>query len=501
MTDPLALMPALPEVLMAFLGMGLLMVGVFRKGDTAPYVCRAVLVGLALVAALVVSQPGWREPMLAFGGLFINDGFARFAKLLTLAGAAATLLLALGWLQREKDLRFEFPILVVFATLGMMIMISAHDLMTLYLGVELQSLALYVIAAYQRDNTRSTEAGVKYFVLGALASGLLLYGMTLVYGFAGTTNFDGLAEVAKAGPASMGVVIGLVFIIAGLAFKVSAVPFHMWTPDVYEGAPTPVTAFFAVAPKVAALALFARVLMDPFGAYVADWQRILVLIALLSMGLGSFAAIAQTNIKRMMAYSSIGHVGFALVGLAAGTTEGIRGLLIYLGIYVVMNVGTFALIVSMRRQGQMVESINDLKGLARTQPLNALAMSLFMFSMAGIPPLAGFFGKFYVFMAAINSGLYTLAILGVLASVVGAFYYLRIVKLMYFDEVVEPLDVITGVVPRSMILGGATAMLLFFLVPNILLAGAQRAAEVLTGVEAIDMRGLAAGSVSGLGGR
>ncbi|GEO82151.1 NADH-quinone oxidoreductase subunit NuoN [Pararhodospirillum oryzae] len=480
-TDPLALMPALPEVLMALLGMGLLMTGVFRKGDTAPLVCRVALIGLALVAALVISQPGWGHAAPAFGGLFVNDAFARFAKLLTLAGSGLTLALALDWLAREKDLRFEFPILIVFATLGMMMMISANDLMAAYLGVELQSLALYVVAAYQRDNTRSTEAGLKYFVLGALASGLLLYGMSLVYGFAGTTNFDGLRSLADSGEVSTGVLVGVVFIIAGLAFKVSAVPFHMWTPDVYEGAPTPVTAFFSVAPKIAALALLARVMIDPFGPYTDDWRQVVVLISILSMILGAFAAIAQNNIKRLMAYSSIGHVGYALIGIAAGTTEGIRGLLVYLAIYLIMNVGTFALILSMRRRGQRVEAITDLTGLSRTAPLSAAAMGVLMFSMAGIPPLAGFFGKFYVFMAAINHGLYTLAVIGVLSSVVAAFYYLRIVKLMFFDEPVEALDPVSGTAPRLVLYGGALAICLFFLAPGVLVTGAEAAAVALTG--------------------
>src|SRR5690606_5650261 len=374
--------------------------------------------------------------------LFIVDQFAVFMKALVLIGSASAIVLAVRFNANEGLDRFEYPVIVVLATLGMMMMISANDFIALYLGLELQSLSLYVLAAFRRDSVRSTEAGLKYFVLGALSSGLLLYGASLIYGFAGSTGFDALARVLAAGaPEStwIGVVFGLVFVSAGLAFKVSAVPFHMWTPDVYEGAPTPVTAFFAVAPKVAALALFVRAMLTPFGDISAEWQQIVIVISVLSMILGAFAAIAQTNIKRLMAYSSIGHVGYAWIGLAAGTEEGIRGILIYLLIYVAMTLGTFAVILAMRQKDQMVESVNDLAGLARTHPGMALVMAAFMFSLAGIPPLAGFFGKFYVFMAAINAELYTLAVIGVLSSVVGSYYYLRIVKLMYFDEAAEPL--------------------------------------------------------------
>jgi NADH-quinone oxidoreductase subunit N len=377
--------------------------------------------------------------------------------------------------------RFEFPVLVMFATLGMMMMISANDLMSLYLGLELQSLSLYVVAAFRRDNLRSSEAGLKYFVLGALSSGMLLYGCSLVYGFAGTTSFSALARVFAEGEGagSLGLVVGLVFLAAGLAFKVSAVPFHMWTPDVYEGAPTPVTAFFATAPKVAAMALFVRVMVDPFAELVQQWQQIVVLISMASMVLGAFAAINQRNIKRLMAYSSIGHVGFALVGLAAGTEEGIYGVVIYLAIYIVMNLGTFACILCMRQKDRMVEGIEDLKGLSKTHPMMALALAIFMFSMAGIPPLAGFFGKFFVFMAAVHAGLYTLAVVGVLASVVGAFYYLRIVKYMYFDEATESFDRPIGREMGVILLATSLAILLFFVIPSPVLDAAALAAAAL----------------------
>jgi NADH-quinone oxidoreductase subunit N len=359
-------------------------------------------------------------------------------------------------------------------------MISANDLIALYLGLELQSLALYVMAAFKRDSGRATEAGLKYFVLGALSSGMLLYGASLIYGFAGATSFPLIAQAfAGGGQASIGIVIGIVFLIAGLAFKTSAVPFHMWTPDVYEGAPTPVTAFFAVAPKVAAMALFVRAMLTPFGDIAAEWQQIVIVVSALSMILGSFAAIAQSNIKRLMAYSSIGHVGYALIGLAAGTEEGVRGVLVYLAIYVAMNIGTFACILAMRQKDQMVEGVNDLAGLARTHPGMALVLAAFMFSLAGVPPLAGFFGKFYIFMAAINAQLYTLAVIGVLSSVVGAYYYLRIVKLMYFDEAAEPLaKPVRGELGVVMTLTGLFTIL-FFVFPAPILAAAGNAAKAL----------------------
>jgi NADH-quinone oxidoreductase subunit N len=400
-----------------------------------------------------------------------------------LAGAALALILAVPYNLREGITQFEFPILIMFAVLGMMMMVSANDLMTLYLGIELQSLALYVVAAIRRDNLRSSEAGLKYFVLGALSSGILLYGMSLVYGFAGTTNFTVLAEVFAAdSEPSIGVIVGIVFVAAGLAFKVSAVPFHMWTPDVYEGAPTPVTAFFAVAPKIAAMALFVRVMLEPFGALVVEWQQVIWFISLASMLLGSFAAIVQTNIKRLMAYSSIGHMGFVLVGLAAGNEQGVTGILLYLTIYLFMNIGTFGCILAMRRQGRMVEDINSLAGLSTTNPMMALALAIFMFSMAGIPPLGGFFAKLFVFRAAIDAELYVLVVAGLLTSVVGAFYYLRIVKLMYFDEAAEPFDRVLGREISVIVSVTAVITLFFFIGLAPILSGAEAAAAVLFAV-------------------
>jgi len=437
------LIASLPEVWLACAGMVLLMVGVFHRGDgTTTVMVMSVVVVAAALGLLWALRP---VPGTAYGGLFVNDAFTIFMKTLVLIGSLLTIVMSIGYAQREAMNRFEFPILMVFATLGMLMMVSANDLIALYVGLELQSLSLYVLAAMRKDTLRSSEAGLKYFVLGALSSGMLLYGSSMVYGFSGTTNFTELAaifaEVAASGHAvSLGVIVGIVFVIAGLAFKVSAVPFHMWTPDVYEGAPTAVTAFFANAPKVAAMALIVRVLVGPFGDLVGEWQQIVVFVSLASMLLGAFAAINQTNIKRLMAYSSIGHVGYMLIGLAAGTEAGVRGIAIYLAIYLAMNVGTFACILSMRRAEGMVEGIEDLKGLSKTNPFMAAALMFFMFSMAGIPPLAGFFGKLYIFLAAIRAELYTLAVIGVLSSVVAAFYYVRIVKLMYFDEPSEAFE-------------------------------------------------------------
>jgi len=430
--DFAALTPALPEILLAAGALVLVLVGAIAGDSARPLINTLAVLLLAGAGALVVLSPS--ETVTAFNGSFIRDGFAQFAKLLTLAGALVALVLSFDFWKHENVNRFEYAILVVLSTTGMMMMISAGDLIALYLGLELQSLALYVIAAIHRDHVKSTEAGLKYFVLGALSSGMLLYGCSLVYGFAGTVSFAGIAQAVTGGAAPIGLIFGLVFVFAGLAFKVSAVPFHMWTPDVYEGAPTPVTAFFATAPKVAAMAVFVRVAVEAFPEIAGQWRQIVVFIAIASMLLGAFAAIGQRNIKRLMAYSSIGNVGYILVGLAAGTPEGVQSVLIYLSIYVVMTLGTFAIILGMRHKDGLVENIDDLAGLSRTSPFMAFVMSAMMFSLAGIPPLAGFFAKFYVFLAAVEARLYLLAVIGVLSSVVGAFYYLRIVKVMYFDE-------------------------------------------------------------------
>ena len=462
MTEFPDLTPALPEIFLAVAGMALLMIGVFR-GDRHTHMVSGLTIASFIVAGVILLSVAGDEPMTTFGGLFVVDAFAVYMKVLVLTGSGLALLMSQGFIARERMLRCEYPVLFLFATLGMLMMISANNLISLYVGLELQSLSLYVIAAFRRDTVRSSEAGLKYFVLGAVSSGMLLYGASLIYGFTGTTDFATIAATLESGTPSIGIIVGIVFLCAALAFKVSAVPFHMWTPDVYEGAPTPVTAFFAAAPKVAAMALFVRLLSEPFAALVDQWQQIIVVTSILSMALGAFAAIAQRNIKRLMAYSSIGHVGFALVGLASGTADGVRGVMIYMAIYLAMTLGTFAIILCMRINGRMVENIDDLKGLNRSHPMMAFAMTVFMFSMAGIPPLAGFFAKLYVFMAAIDAELYTLAVLGVLASVVSAFYYIRIIKLMYFDEPTQAIDRPVEA-PIAGVLTVSTLFIIFFIV-------------------------------------
>ncbi|HVO03455.1 MAG TPA: NADH-quinone oxidoreductase subunit NuoN [Candidatus Cybelea sp.] len=430
----LNLAAATPEIFLAVAAMVLLMLGVFQ-GDKATravsWLAAIVLVVGAYLSAHIAPEHGANP---AFGGQFIVDGFAGFMKVLTLVATAVAILMSLGYASRNEMLRFELPVLMTIAALGMSMMISANNLISLYVGLELQSLALYVTAAFRRDTVKSTEAGLKYFVLGALSSGMLLYGASLIYGFTGSTDFAVLAKALSAdSQPGVGLIVGLVFLSAGLAFKISAVPFHMWTPDVYEGAPTPITAFFAVAPKVAAIALFTRVLVGPFLPLLHQWQQIVVVISVLSMLLGGVAAINQRNIKRLMAYSSIGNIGYALVGLAAGTPLGVTGVIIFMTIYIVTTVGAFGVILAMRRKGEMIEEIADLAGLARSQPLLAYSFVIFLFSMAGIPPFAGFFGKVFVFNAAIDAHLYVLAVIGVIASVISCFYYIRIIKVMCFD--------------------------------------------------------------------
>ncbi len=482
------LAPALPEIFLGVITMALLMLGAFQKADdkvdearVAQLISKLGIITLVLTMMLVATVSG--GVMTTFGGMFISDPFAIYFKVLVLIASTLALVLSQDYMEQHGIARFEYVILVLFATLGMLVMVSANSLMSLYLGLEMQSLSLYVIASFHRDDARSTEAGLKYFVLGAVASGMLLYGSSLVYGFSGTTDFDILAGMFSGDNAGVrapvGLIVGIVFILAGLSFKVSAVPFHMWTPDVYEGAPTPVTAFFSVGPKLAAMALFMRVMIGPFGGLVAQWQQIVIAISIASMVLGAFAAINQTNIKRLMAYSSIGHVGYALIGLAVGTEEGIRGVLIYLGIYLFMNLGAFACILTMRRGDRMVENISDLAGLSKTHPLVAAAMAIFMFSMAGIPPLAGFFGKLYIFLPAIEAGFYGLATIGVLTSVVGGFYYIRIIKVVYFDPPTDTLERPIGRNLATVMLGASVLVALFFIVPGPLLDAASIAAASL----------------------
>src|SRR6201998_1407371 len=428
-----AILPVLPEIVLGLGAMALLMLGVFRGAASVRVVDYAAIALLVIAGAVLLALPAGR--LVSFGGSFVVDDFARFLKILALIGSGAAIFLSLDYERREHQRRFEYSVLVLLSTLGMLMLISAADLIALYLGLELMSLPLYVVAASHRDVLRSTEAGLKYFVLGALSSGMLLYGASLTYGFTGTVSFAGIAQAA--GQGGVGLIFGIVFLFAGFCFKVSAVPFHMWTPDVYEGAPTPVTAFFAAAPKVAGMAMFVRAAVMAFPGITSQWQQIVVFVSIASMALGSFVGIGQGNFKRLMAYSSIGHMGFALVGLAAGTSEGVQGVLIYIAIYVTMTLGVFAVILSMRRSTGMVESIDQLAGLARTHPTMAFFLAMLLFSMAGVPPLAGFFAKFYVFVAAIHAGLYLLAVLGMVTSVVGAYYYLAIVKVMYFEEPAE----------------------------------------------------------------
>src|SRR5215212_275994 len=468
------LLPVLPELVLAVGAMALLMLGAYRGEGTTRLVITFAVVLLVVTGVLELMLPAGK--LMTFGGSFIVDDFARFLKILAIIGSAVTLILSMEFLSDPSRRIFEYSILVLLSTLGMMVLISAADLIMLYLGLELMSLALYVVAASNRDNAKSTEAGLKYFVLGALSSGMLLYGASLIYGFTGTVSFAGVAATVKTG--SVGIVFGLVFLLAGLCFKISAVPFHMWTPDVYEGAPTPVTAFFASAPKVAALAVFTRVALTAFPDIIPQWQQIVVFVAIASMALGSFAAIGQKNIKRLMAYSSIGHMGFALVGLAAGTAEGAQGVLVYIAIYVAMTLGSFAVILTMKRDGQHVETIGDFAGLSRTNPLLAFVFAMLLFSLAGIPPLAGFFAKFYVFVAAIKAGLFTLAVVGVLASVIGAYYYLAIIKVMYFDEPLPQVDPMRMEF-RTVLAVAGLFNILFFVYPGPLVSAATSAAKSL----------------------
>ena len=468
----------LPEVVLALWAIAALMFGVYTGKDRVAVPLVWATAGLMAALALWIGLAGQGE-RTAFGTLFIDDAFARFAKVTILLSAAAVLIMAQDYMSRTGILRFEYPVLASLAVLGMLLMVSASDLMSLYMALELQSLALYVLAALRRDSLKSTEAGLKYFILGALSSGLLLYGASLAYGFAGTTAFAGILTSLQGETAPLGLLFGLVFVIAGLAFKISAVPFHMWTPDVYEGSPTPVTAFFATAPKVAAMALITRVVFDAFGAIPGDWGQVLAGLAVASMFLGAIAAIGQKDIKRLMAYSSIAHMGYALIGLAVGTVEGVQAMLIYMVIYVTMNVGTFAFILSLERDGRPVSDIASLNMFSKKEPLKALAMLVLLFSLAGVPPMVGFFGKFYVLKAAVDADMVWLALAGAVASVIGAFYYLRIVYFMYFGADQEPADSRMAPVQWAMLVAVAVIMLagivnLFGLEPV-----AQVAAEAL----------------------
>ena len=471
------LLVLLPELILALGAMGLLLTGALGGDKTTSLVnWLAILLIVAAGASAIWLVPAEAS---AFGGSFISDGFARFAKLLILTGAALSIVLAEDFFSKAKLSRFELPVLILLATTGMMLMVSSGSFLSLYMGLELQSLALYVLASYNRDHLRSSEAGLKYFVLGALSSGMLLYGISLIYGFTGSVSFDAIATVLGESGVSLGILFGLVFLIAGLAFKISAVPFHMWTPDVYEGAPTPVTAYFATAAKAAALCLFLRAILSPFPDLLEQWRQIIVFISILSMALGALAAIGQTNIKRLMAYSSIGHMGYALLGLAAGTAYGVQGVLIYLAVYVFTNLGVFAGIQTMKRNGQPVETISDLAGLARTDMRFALVFAMLFLSLAGLPPFAGFIAKFYVFLAAIEAGLVVPAIIGVLASTVGLVYYLRLAKIMFFDDPAPAFDTPPRVAPRVIMIAAGAVTLLLIVLPLPLVNAAGDAAKAL----------------------
>ena len=430
----------LPEIFLSLYVMVALVGAVYTsKDEIAQKVTWLTAFVFILLAFWMIFSEAQTE--IAFGGMFINDAFSRFSKTIILLSGAVVLIMGQDYMGRKGFLRFEYPLILAFSVVGMMVMVSAGDLMAFYMGLELQSLALYILVAFKRDSLKSTEAGLKYFVLGALSSGLLLYGSALTYGYSGTTLFNGILENVNVNSPPIGLLFGLALVIAGLAFKVSAVPFHMWTPDVYEGAPTPVTAFLATVPKMAAICLFMRVMFDAFGNILGDWQQIIVLISILSMFLGAFAAIGQNDFKRLLAYSSIAHMGYALIGLAAGTEFGVQSVLEYMTIYITMTIGVFAILMSMQRDGQSVTEIASLGMISETDPGKAIALLILLFSLAGVPPMLGFFAKFEVLRAAINADLIYLAIMGVLASVVGAFYYLKIVYLIYFGEVPEtPLD-------------------------------------------------------------
>ena len=488
MINSQSLMVAMPEIEVAVVGLVSLVAAAACGARVTRHIGLLAIVAFALAAGTLFCPERLSHllngamPVFAFGTQFVDDGFARFVKAIILAASSLSILLSWSAFEKDGNARPEYPVLILFATLGMMLMVSASDLLALYVGLELQSLSLYVLAAFKRDDARSSEAGLKYFVLGALSSGILLYGISLLYGFAGTTDFVSLAfSLRDQAPTHPGIVVGMVFVCAALAFKVSGVPFHMWAPDVYEGAPTPVTAFFASAPKLAALALLTRFLLEPMSGLTAQWHQVIVFISIASMLWGAFAGLAQTNVKRLLAYSSITTIGYLLVGLVVGGKSGVQAILIYFTIYALNTLGAFAVLLCLRRGGKAVEAITDFSGLSKTNPVIALAMTVLMFSLAGVPPLAGFFGKYFMFLAAVKAGLLPLAIIGVLSSVVAAFYYLRIIKVMYFDEPVGALDPLPDWGVKVVLGLSSLAMIGITLAPSPLIEGALRAARGLLG--------------------
>jgi NADH-quinone oxidoreductase subunit N len=468
---------ALPEILLAVLAMAILLAGALTK---ARYKIMAGLAVMALIATGAVLCRMPHEAAATFGNMFVTDHFAVYMKLLVLGGAGISLLMAGGYLARNQIDRFEYPVLVLFSVIGMMLMISANDLISLYMAIELQSLPLYVLAAINRDNLRSTEAGLKYFILGALSSGLLLYGASLIYGYAGATSFPVIADALRQSPdMPLGIITGMVMMAAGLAFKVSAAPFHMWAPDVYEGAPSPVTAFFAIVPKLAGFALLLRFFTGAFGDVADVWRQVIIALSVASMTVGAVGALVQSNIKRLLAYSSIGHMGYALIGLVAAGSMGLRAVIVYLTLYMIMSIGVFCVVLMMRKKGQAVEGVSDLAGIAKSRPGLAFAMALLMFSMAGIPPLAGFFGKLFIFQSAVSGGFYALAIFGVITSVIAAYYYLRIIKVMYFDESAGVLDACEDSSLKIFLFASTLFSVFFIVAPSPFLQAASVAAQAL----------------------
>lgn len=472
------LVPLLPEIFLAIVAMGLLIVGVSRGNAETNIVCWASAIGL-LLSITILFNIEWSETVV-LNGMFKLDQFAGFMKFMILCGLIASLALSVRYLKNENIMWFEYPILLIMAGIGMMLMVSAHNMLALYMGLELQSLSLYVLAAFHRNSIRSSEAGVKYFILGALSSGMLLFGISLIYGFTGSLDFSVIGEtLGNLDTIPLGVTFGLVFILAGLAFKISAVPFHMWTPDVYQGAPTSVTALFAIVPKVAAMALLMRLLFEPFAHITEQWSQIIYFLSIMSMFVGAFAGIAQENIKRLMAYSSIGNMGYALIGVVVASQEGAAAVILYLLIYLAMVAGVFAVILSMRRDGMAVEKISDLSGLSQNAPGRAYAMAILMFSMSGIPPMAGFFGKLFIFEAAVAQEFYVLAVLGILSSVIAAYYYLRVIKVMFFDPAVDRFDDDNPFARRAVLAISIIFVLFFVLKPSLIVASAQSAAAAL----------------------
>ena len=472
------LTPLLPEIFIALVAIGLLIVGVSRGHDSTRVISwfSAAALGIAFILMLGLS---WDERVV-LGGMFKFNQFTGFLKMLIMVGLIASIALSVRFIRQSSMERFEYPILVLLSGLGMMLMVSANNMLALYMALELQSFSLYVLAAFRRNSLMSSEAGVKYFVLGALSSGMLLFGISLIYGFTGSIDFDVIGNtLAVQDIMPYGVTFGLVFILAGMAFKISAVPFHMWTPDVYQGAPTSVTALFAMVPKVAAIGLLIRLLFEPFASLSAEWIQIVYFLSVMSMLIGGFGAIAQEDIKRLMAYSSIGHMGYALIGVIAGGEQGVAAVLLYLIIYILMNAGVFTVIISMRRDSKPFTRISDLSGLSRTHPYLAYSMAALMFSMSGIPPMAGFFGKFFIFQAAVAQEYYILAVLGVISSVVAAYYYLRIVKVMFFDEAVDPYDSSIPLARRIVLLISVLFVLGFIFKPSVFVSSALGAASVL----------------------